>query len=84
MVVYGEFIKIYCQYRVDVCETWDFKGLNKLARADGVGEFTRISLPYEAHLKLVPVVDTASNVWSRCCHICTSRVCCKPGSKIWI
>lgn len=59
MVMHGEFIEIYCQCGVEVCETRDVKGLYKRARAGEVKDFTGISSPYEAPLKPELVVDTA-------------------------
>jgi adenylylsulfate kinase len=43
----GDFIEVYCQCPVEVCETRDVKGLYKRARAGEVKEFTGISAPYE-------------------------------------
>jgi adenylylsulfate kinase len=47
MVQPGEFIEIYCQCPLDVCEQRDVKGLYKKARAGEIGQFTGISSPYE-------------------------------------
>lgn len=66
MVMHGEFIEIYCQCTVDVCEARDVKGLYKRARAGEVKEFTGISSPYEAPLKPELVVDTASHSLDEC------------------
>ncbi len=44
----GEFIEIYCQCPVEVCEQRDVKGLYRRARAGEIGQFTGISSPYEA------------------------------------
>lgn len=43
-----DFIEIYCQCRLSVCEERDVKGLYKKARAGDIGDFTGISSPYEA------------------------------------
>lgn len=59
MAMHGEFIEIYCQCDVDVCESRDVKGLYKRARTGEVKDFTGISSPYEAPLKPELVVDTA-------------------------
>lgn len=48
MVQPGEFVEIYCQCPVEVCEQRDTKGLYKKARAGEIGQFTGISSPYEA------------------------------------
>jgi len=44
----GEFIEVYCDADIDVCESRDVKGLYKKARAGEITEFTGISSPYEA------------------------------------
>ena len=44
----GEFIEIYCDAPLEVCEGRDVKGLYKKARAGQIPEFTGISSPYEA------------------------------------
>lgn len=47
MVEHGDFIEIYCDSPIDVCESRDVKGLYKKARAGQIGDFTGISSPYE-------------------------------------
>jgi adenylylsulfate kinase len=59
MVMHGEFIEIYCQCDVEVCESRDVKGFYKRARTGEVKDFTGISSPYEAPLNPELVVDTA-------------------------
>jgi len=48
MVEHGNFIEIYCDSPIEVCETRDVKGLYKKARAGQISDFTGISSPYEA------------------------------------
>jgi len=48
MVEHGDFIEIYCDSSIEVCESRDVKGLYKKARAGQIAEFTGISSPYEA------------------------------------
>ena len=43
----GEFIEIFCDASLEVCESRDVKGLYKKARAGEIPEFTGISSPYE-------------------------------------
>jgi adenylylsulfate kinase len=43
----GEFIEIFCDAPLDICESRDVKGLYKKARAGEIPEFTGISSPYE-------------------------------------
>jgi adenylylsulfate kinase len=47
MVEGGEFIEIFCNTSLEVCEQRDVKGLYKRARAGEVSDFTGISSPYE-------------------------------------
>ena len=48
MVEHGDFIEIYCDAPIEVCESRDVKGMYKKARAGQIAEFTGISSPYEA------------------------------------
>ena len=48
MVPDADFIEIYCDAPIDVCEARDVKGIYKKARAGQIAEFTGISSPYEA------------------------------------
>ncbi len=43
----GDFIEIFCNANLEVCEKRDPKGLYKKARAGEIKEFTGISSPYE-------------------------------------
>lgn len=43
----GDFIEIYCQASLAVCEQRDVKGLYQKARRGEIAEFTGISSPYE-------------------------------------
>src|SRR5213075_495595 len=44
----GDFVEIFVDFPVEVCEQRDVKGLYKKARAGEIKEFTGISAPYEA------------------------------------
>ncbi len=66
MVMPGDFLEIYCQCPVEVCETRDVKGLYQRARAGEVKDFTGISSPYEAPLKPELDVDTANQALEAC------------------
>jgi len=48
MVEHGDFIEIFCNAPIEVCEARDVKGMYKKARAGQIAEFTGISSPYEA------------------------------------
>jgi len=45
---HGDFLEIYCDASLEVCESRDPKGLYKRARAGEIPEFTGISSPYES------------------------------------
>jgi adenylyl-sulfate kinase len=47
----GQFVEVYVNTPLTVCETRDPKGLYAKARANEIKEFTGISAPYEAPLK---------------------------------
>ncbi len=48
MVEDGEFIEIFVDAPLEICESRDPKGLYKKARSGEIAEFTGISSPYEA------------------------------------
>jgi adenylylsulfate kinase len=48
LVPHGDFLEIYCQCPLEVCEERDVKGMYKRARAGEIKDFTGISSPYEA------------------------------------
>ena len=55
----GDFIEVFCNAPLDVCEDRDVKGLYKKARAGEIPEFTGISSPYEEPLDPELKIDTA-------------------------
>lgn len=60
LVPHGEFLEIYCDCPLAVCEERDVKGLYKRARAGEIKDFTGISSPYEVPLDPELVVDTGA------------------------
>ena len=66
LVEHGEFIEIYCDSPIEICETRDVKGLYKKARAGLIKEFTGISSPYEAPENPELIVDTGTNALDNC------------------
>jgi adenylylsulfate kinase len=58
LVVPGDFLEIYCDSPLEVCESRDVKGLYRRARAGEITEFTGISSPYEEPEVPELVVDT--------------------------
>lgn len=66
MVRPGEFIEVYCQCPVEVCEQRDVKGMYRKARAGEIAQFTGISSPYEAPGAPELVVNTSVNSLPDC------------------
>lgn len=58
LVPEGEFIEVYCDCPLSICESRDVKGLYKRARAGKIKNFTGISSPYETPKDPELVVDT--------------------------
>lgn len=58
MVGSDDFIEVYCDASVEVCEQRDVKGLYKKARSGEIAEFTGISSPYEPPEKHEVTVHT--------------------------
>lgn len=58
MVEPSDFIEIYCDSPIDICESRDIKGLYKKARAGQILEFTGITSPYEKPDKPEVIVET--------------------------
>ncbi|MFP4609681.1 MAG: adenylyl-sulfate kinase [Thiohalophilus sp.] len=59
LMPHGDFLEIYCDAPVEVCEKRDPKGLYQKAREGKIPEFTGISSPYEAPLKPELHLNTA-------------------------
>jgi len=55
----GDFVEVFVDCPVEVCEERDVKGLYKKARAGEIKEFTGISAPYEAPEKPELTINTA-------------------------
>jgi adenylylsulfate kinase len=55
----NDFIEIYCQCPLSVCEDRDVKGLYKRARSGEIKAFTGISSPYEEPQHPELVIDTS-------------------------
>ncbi|MFK5892545.1 MAG: adenylyl-sulfate kinase [Pseudomonadota bacterium] len=61
LVPHGEFIEIYCNASLEVCENRDVKGLYRKARKGEIKDFTGISSAYDVPLKPELVVNTGSD-----------------------
>lgn len=62
----SDFIEIYCQADLDVCEQRDVKGLYAKARRGEIKEFTGISSPYEKPLNPELTLDTGNESLEVC------------------
>jgi len=62
----GDFIEIYCQCPLEICESRDVKGLYRRARAGEVREFTGISSPYEEPVNPELVLETGKIPLEEC------------------
>jgi adenylylsulfate kinase len=58
LVPHGDFLEIYCNCPLEVCEQRDVKGLYQRARAGEIKDFTGISSPYEKPENPELTVDT--------------------------
>jgi adenylylsulfate kinase len=61
-----DFIEIYCNAPLSVCEQRDVKGMYKLARAGKIRDFTGISSPYEEPDHPELILDTAHSSIDEC------------------
>lgn len=66
LVPEGDFIEIYCQASLEVCEERDVKGLYKKARSGEIANFTGISSPYEPPEKPELIVRTGEDSLEVC------------------
>ena len=55
-----DFIEIYCNTSLDICETRDVKGIYKKARAGEILDFTGISSPYQMPINPELTVNTGT------------------------
>jgi adenylylsulfate kinase len=66
LVQEGDFIEVFCDAPLDVCEGRDVKGLYKKARQGVIPEFTGISSPYEVPANPEIVVHTGRDGLETC------------------
>ncbi len=66
LVPEGDFIEIYCDCSLEICESRDVKGLYKRARLGEIKEFTGISSPYEVPDQPELVVNTGEHTIEEC------------------
>jgi adenylylsulfate kinase len=61
-----DFVEIYCNCPLNVCEDRDVKGLYRRAKAGEIKEFTGISSPYEEPVHPELVIDTGTKNIDEC------------------
>ena len=66
LVEAGDFIEIFCDTPLSVCESRDIKGLYKKARAGEIPEFTGISSPYEIPEQPELIVESGDSTVEEC------------------
>lgn len=62
----GDFIEVFCDAPLEVCEERDVKGLYERARRGEIPEFTGISSPYETPLNPEITVQTGRDGLDEC------------------
>lgn len=63
---HGDFIEVYCNASLEVCESRDVKGFYKKARAGDIKNYTGINSPYEAPINPEISVATGSGEIELC------------------
>jgi len=66
LVLPGDFLEIYCNAPLEVCEQRDVKGIYKKAHEGVIKEFTGISSPYEAPVNPELIVNTGKDSLEKC------------------
>ena len=66
LIPHGDFLEIYCDAPLDVCERRDPKGLYAKARRGEIRDFTGISSPYEVPLTPELVINTEGKGLTDC------------------
>jgi adenylylsulfate kinase len=66
LLPHGDFLEIFCDCSLEVCEKRDVKGLYKKARAGEIPEFTGISSPYESPDNPELIVNTGTHSLDEC------------------
>lgn len=66
LLPHGDFIEIFCDASIDICESRDVKGLYRRARAGEIPEFTGISSPYESPENPELILNTGEDSLDTC------------------
>jgi len=65
-LIQGDFVEIYCDCSLEVCEERDVKGLYRKARAGEIKHFTGISSPYEIPENPELSINTGGKIIEEC------------------
>lgn len=65
----GNFVEVFCNTPIEVCEQRDVKGLYAKARAGEIKGFTGVDDPYEAPLNPEVTLDTATQSVQECADV---------------
>ena len=63
---HGDFIEVFCDCPLEMCEQRDVKGLYKKARRGEISQYTGVSAPYEPPLSPEMVVKTGADPLEEC------------------
>ena len=66
LVQEGDFIEIFCDCSLEICESRDVKGMYAKARRGEIKEFTGISAPYERPENPEMIIDTEKLSIEKC------------------
>lgn len=66
MIPHGDFLEVYCDAAIEICEGRDPKGMYARARRGEIAEFTGISSPYETPTNPELTVNTAKYPLDEC------------------
>lgn len=77
MVGHGDFMEVFCDSALEICESRDVKGLYKKARDGQISDFTGITSPYEAPINPEVIVNTGSTELEACMAKVLSEMECR-------
>lgn len=66
LLPHGDFVEIFCNSSIEICESRDVKGLYRRARAGEIPEFTGISSPYERPENPELILNTGEDALEVC------------------
>src|SRR4051812_13074416 len=70
----GNFVEVFCDTPIEVCEKRDVKGLYAKARAGETKGFTGVDDPYEAPLDPEVTLDTSKLSVQECAHVIIDKL----------